>query len=80
MCYLLQIFRKSVPQAVAGENIGVLLRGVKYTSVFRGMMLCQKDSLESSNHFEAQMYLMHTDEGGRRRPLPVIQLNSFIYL
>ncbi|KAK0173355.1 hypothetical protein PV328_006568 [Microctonus aethiopoides] len=66
----IQIFRKSVPQAVAGENIGVLLRGVKYTSVFRGMMLCQKDSLQSSNHFEAQMYLMHTDEGGRRRPLP----------
>ncbi|XP_015124303.1 uncharacterized protein LOC107046239 [Diachasma alloeum] len=66
----IQIFKKSVPQAMAGENIGVLLRGIKYQNICRGMMLCQKNSLVSSNHFEAQLYLLDTSEGGRHRPLP----------
>ncbi|XP_008559285.1 elongation factor Tu [Microplitis demolitor] len=66
----IQIFQKSVPQALAGENIGVLLRNVKYGNVFRGMILCQKDSVVSTNHFEAQMFLIETSEGGRHRPLP----------
>ncbi|CAG5089126.1 Similar to Tufm: Elongation factor Tu, partial [Cotesia congregata] len=51
----IQIFQKSVPQALAGENVGILLRSVKYNNVFRGMMLCQRDSLPSTNHFEAQI-------------------------
>ncbi|XP_011313300.1 elongation factor Tu, mitochondrial-like [Fopius arisanus] len=66
----IQIFRKSVPQALAGENIGVLLRSIKYQNVCRGMMLCQRNSLVSSNHFEAQLYLLDSSEGGRHRPLP----------
>lgn len=71
--FLFKIFNKSVAEAKAGENIGVLLRGVKFTNVCRGMMLCAKDSMSSSNHFEGQMYLLDTSEGGRHRPLPVIQ-------
>ncbi|XP_043274347.1 elongation factor Tu-like [Venturia canescens] len=65
----LQIFQKSVPQALAGENVGVLLRGIKSTDVYRGMLLCAKNSLVTSNHFEAEMYLLETADGGRHRPL-----------
>ncbi|XP_063978817.1 elongation factor Tu-like [Diachasmimorpha longicaudata] len=66
----IQIFKKSVPQAVAGENIGVLLRGIKCQNVCRGMILSQKNSLTTSNHFEALLYLLDVSEGGRHRPLP----------
>ncbi|KAG8041320.1 hypothetical protein G9C98_002308 [Cotesia typhae] len=75
----IQIFQKSVPQALAGENVGILLRSVKFNNVFRGMMLCQKDSLLSTNHFEAQMFLIETAEGGRHRPLPASGHCSPIY-
>jgi len=65
----IQIFRKSVPQALAGENVGALLRGIKISSVERGMLLCATGSENISNHFEASMYLLSRAEGGRFKPM-----------
>ncbi|XP_017019924.1 elongation factor Tu [Drosophila kikkawai] len=65
----IQIFRKSVPQALAGENVGALLRGIKISAVERGMLLCATGSEDISNHFEGSMYLLSRAEGGRTRPM-----------
>ncbi|XP_037827398.1 elongation factor Tu isoform X2 [Lucilia sericata] len=65
----IQIFRKSIPKAVAGENIGALLRGVKISSVERGMLLCAQGSEDISNHFLGSMYLLSRAEGGRSKPM-----------
>nr|XP_014092270.1 elongation factor Tu [Bactrocera oleae] len=65
----IQIFKKSVPKAVAGENVGVLLRAVKIGTVERGMLLCAADTENISNHFEASMYLLSRAEGGRTKPM-----------
>lgn len=65
----IQIFKKSVPKAVAGDNIGALLRGVRIGSVQRGMLLCAAGSEQISNHFTASMYLLTRGEGGRSKPL-----------
>ncbi|XP_054012968.1 elongation factor Tu-like [Hylaeus anthracinus] len=75
----IQIFQKSVLEARAGENVGVLLRGVKLDSVRRGMILCQHKFLALSNHFEAQLYLLGTEEGGRRKPIQQQGFCSQIY-
>ncbi|XP_023292551.2 elongation factor Tu isoform X2 [Lucilia cuprina] len=65
----IQIFRKSIPKAVAGENIGALLRGVKISSVERGMLLCAQGSEDISNHYLGSMYLLSRAEGGRSKPM-----------
>lgn len=60
--------------AKAGENVGVLVRSVKHISVRRGMLLCPTGFQTISNHYEAQMYLLSTSEGGRTKPLQVIEI------
>ncbi|XP_012146143.1 elongation factor Tu, mitochondrial isoform X2 [Megachile rotundata] len=75
----IQIFQKSVATARAGENVGVLVRGVKLSSVRRGMILCQRKSLNFTNHYEAQLYLMSTQEGGRDKPLKKSGFSTKIY-
>lgn len=65
----IECFKKSVNSAKAGENIGVLLRGVKRAKVDRGMILCAAGSLKLSNHFEGMIYFLPRSEGGRSRPI-----------
>jgi len=64
-----QVFKKSVASAVAGDNIGALLRGVRMQSVRPGMILSQSGSLKMSNRYDAQVYFLTKGEGGRSRPL-----------
>ena len=64
-----QVFCKSVPQAVAGDNVGVLLRGVKREFVDRGMFLGAPGRLTQSDHFAARLYVLTAAEGGRSKPL-----------
>ncbi|XP_076248783.1 elongation factor Tu-like isoform X2 [Calliopsis andreniformis] len=71
--------QKSVPEACAGQNIGVLLRGIKMHCVRRGMIISQRNSLNLSNHFEAQLYLMSKDEGGRQTPIKPSGYSTMIY-
>ncbi|CAO1413112.1 unnamed protein product [Diamesa tonsa] len=65
----IQIFKKSVPKALAGDNVGALLRGVKISSVQRGMLLCASGTETLSNHYDATMYLLTRNEGGRSKPI-----------
>ncbi|XP_076650184.1 elongation factor Tu-like isoform X2 [Halictus rubicundus] len=75
----IQIFRKSVPVAQAGDNIGILLRGIKLKSIRRGMLLSKSNSLNLTNHFEVQFYLLSEEEGGRRNSLPLNGFCTMIY-
>lgn len=65
----IQVFKKSVAEAIAGDNIGALIRGIRIRSVERGMLLCGVGSQQISNHFDGTMYLLSHSEGGRSKPL-----------
>ncbi|WAR00531.1 EFTU-like protein [Mya arenaria] len=70
----LQVFKKSVPQCNAGENVGVLLKSIRQEQVRRGMYLVKDGSAKMSNLVEAQIYVLKASEGGRVKPV----LNSYI--
>lgn len=65
----IQVFKKSVPEAFAGDNIGALLRGIKIRDVEKGMLLCALGSEKISNRFEASIYFLTKGEGGRSKPV-----------
>ncbi|KAG6448285.1 hypothetical protein O3G_MSEX005419 [Manduca sexta] len=65
----IQIFKKSVSEALAGDNVGVLLRGMKIKSVETGMLLSAAKSLQMSNHYKAKIYFLTRSEGGRKKPI-----------
>lgn len=65
----IQIFKKSVTKGEAGDNVGISLRGVKLKSVQRGMLLCASNSQLLTNQFDASMYLLARNEGGRSKPI-----------
>ena len=64
-----QVFKKSVQSAQAGDNVGALLRGVRLGKVQRGMVLSAARSIQFANHFSAQIYLLDRHEGGRKQPI-----------
>ena len=72
----IQVFRKSVETAKAGDHVGILLRGIKRELVQRGMMLCQPGSLKQHNHFEAHVYVRTKSEGGRSKPITTDYINQ----
>ena len=63
------MFCKSVPRAVAGDNVGILLRGVKREFVDRGMYLGVPGQLKQSDHLATRLYMLSRDEGGRTKPI-----------
>ncbi|CAG9813589.1 unnamed protein product [Phaedon cochleariae] len=65
----IQVFKKSVPESSAGENIGALLRNVRLKNVSRGMLLCASGSETLSNQFKASIYFLSRAEGGRSKPI-----------
>jgi len=62
------MFRKLLDEGIAGDNVGVLLRGTKREEIERGMVLCKKGSITPHNHFEAEVYVLKKEEGGRHTP------------
>src|SRR5699024_7973955 len=64
-----EMFRKILGEAEAGENVGLLLRGTKKEDVERGMVVVKPGSTTPHTNFEAQVYILSTDEGGRHTPL-----------
>ena len=64
----LEMFRKSLDFAQAGDNIGALLRGVDRTQIERGQVLAKPGSVHPHTVFEAQVYVLTKDEGGRHTP------------
>jgi elongation factor Tu len=64
----LEIFQKTLEESVAGDNVGVLLRGIQKTDVQRGIVLAGPRSITPHTHFEAQVYVLTKEEGGRSTP------------
>ncbi|KAK7203493.1 elongation factor Tu GTP binding domain-containing protein [Myxozyma melibiosi] len=62
----IEMFRKELDQAMAGDNCGILLRGIRREQVQRGMVLCKPGSMKSSTRFLASFYMLSTEEGGRK--------------
>jgi len=64
----IEMFRKLLDSATAGDNVGVLLRGIKKTDVERGQVLAQPGSIKPHKKFKAEVYVLSKDEGGRHTP------------
>ncbi|MBR1757256.1 MAG: elongation factor Tu, partial [Lachnospiraceae bacterium] len=64
----IEMFRKLLDEAQAGDNIGVLLRGVQRTEIERGQVLSKPGSVKCHTKFNAQVYVLTKDEGGRHTP------------
>ncbi len=64
----LEMFRKTLDETVAGDNVGVLLRGVKKDEVERGQVLIKPGTVKAHTEFEAEVYILSKDEGGRHTP------------
>jgi elongation factor Tu len=67
-CTGVEMFRKLLDEGVAGDNVGVLLRGTKREDVERGQVLAAPGSITPHTHFEAEIYVLSKDEGGRHTP------------
>ena len=67
-CTCVEIFRKLVDEGRAGENVGILLRGVKREEVERGQVLVSPGSITPHTRFECEMYVLTEKEGGRHTP------------
>jgi len=63
-----EMFRKLLDQGQAGDNVGLLLRGVDKAEIERGMVLAKPNSLKPHTKFEAEVYVLNKDEGGRHTP------------
>ena len=67
-CTGVEMFRKLLDSGEAGDNVGVLLRGTKREDVERGQVLCVPGSITPHTKFEAEVYVLSKDEGGRHTP------------
>ena len=68
ICTGVEMFRKLLDQGEAGDNVGVLLRGTKRDDVERGQVLAKPKSITPHTHFEAEVYVLSKEEGGRHTP------------
>ena len=68
VCTGVEMFRKTLDQGQAGDNVGVLLRGVKREEVERGQVLAKPGSITPHKKFKAEVYVLTKEEGGRHTP------------
>jgi elongation factor Tu len=64
----LEMFRKVLDEAIAGDNVGVLLRGIEKNQLERGQVICAPGSITPHSKFKAQVYVLTKEEGGRHTP------------
>ena len=64
----LEMFRKTLDEALAGDNVGALLRGVDRKEIERGQVLAKPGSVHPHTHFTGQVYVLKKEEGGRHTP------------
>jgi len=64
----IEMFQKTLDEGFAGDNVGLLLRGVQKTDIQRGMVLAQEGSITPHTEFEAEVYILTKEEGGRHTP------------
>lgn len=67
-CTGVEMFKKSLDQGQAGDNVGCLLRGIKREDVSRGQVLCKPGTVKAFDKFEAEIYCLTKEEGGRHKP------------
>ncbi len=67
-CTGLEMFHKEMDNAESGENVGILLRGVKRDNVYKGQVICKVNSIKSAKIFDAKIYILDAEEGGRCKP------------
>jgi elongation factor Tu len=63
-----EMFRKQLDEGQAGDNVGLLLRGIKQEDVQRGQVVAEPGSIEGHEEFEAEVYILKKEEGGRHKP------------
>jgi elongation factor Tu len=63
-----EMFRKILDRGEAGDNVGLLLRGIEKTDIRRGMVICKPGSVKPHSHFKAEVYVLSKEEGGRHTP------------
>jgi elongation factor Tu len=68
VCTGVEMFRKILDEGIAGDNVGCLLRGIDREDVSRGMVLAKPGSIKPHTGFEAEVYVLRRDEGGRHTP------------
>jgi len=68
VCTGVEMFRKTLDYCEAGDNVGLLLRGVDRASIERGMVCCKPGSIKPHTKFDAEVYVLSKDEGGRHTP------------
>jgi elongation factor Tu len=68
VCTGVEMFRKTLDQGIAGDNVGCLLRGIDREDVERGMVLAKPGSIKPHTTFEGEVYVLRRDEGGRHTP------------
>jgi elongation factor Tu len=63
-----EMFRKILDRGEAGDNVGLLLRGIEKTDIRRGMVICKPGSITPHTKFKAEVYILKKEEGGRHTP------------
>lgn len=67
-CTGIEMFHKTLSSGEAGDNVGVLIRGTKREEVVRGQVACKPGTIKAHSKFEANVYILSTEEGGRKTP------------
>ena len=62
------MFRKILDRGEAGDNVGILLRGIEKSDIKRGMVICKPGSITPHTKFKAEVYILKKEEGGRHTP------------
>ncbi|MCX7016897.1 MAG: elongation factor Tu [Candidatus Sumerlaeota bacterium] len=68
VCTGVEMFRKILDEGQAGDNVGILLRGLKKEDLERGQVICKPGSITPHTHFKASIYVLSKEEGGRHKP------------
>jgi elongation factor Tu len=68
VCTGIEMFRKTLDYCEAGDNVGLLLRGIDRTTIERGMVVCKPGSIKPHTKFKAEVYVLSKEEGGRHTP------------
>ncbi|QPJ58498.1 elongation factor Tu [Candidatus Pinguicoccus supinus] len=68
VCTGIEMFKKSLSEGIAGDNVGILLRGIEKSNIYRGQVLCKPNTIKLYKSIEAEIYVLNKDEGGRHTP------------
>lgn len=67
-CTGVEMFKKTLDRGEAGDNVGILVRGLKREDIARGQVICKPASVKTHRKFEAEVYVLKKEEGGRHTP------------